>query len=472
MVKIIHCVLLGLALSVTGCQNKFSDGAELDDSQREYILSKVNNYRGLIKLYRDKLNRKEDADTRYKLAEYYYLVDDYESSRHYLQPLLTARPNEATLLLEGKNLLEQGKVSEALAAVTRALQLNPDSGEAYNIHGILLAQSGNFSAAYQAFSEARLRFVEDDIVINNLAMLAIMQEDYAAARDYLMPLYARGHSNQKTLHNLVFVLVKLQDFSGAESVLRQEKMFDNREGLLESLAQVKPRSQLQLQQKMQPGDTAAPPLAPVKATALTSPSEKPARQPAQTAAKPSKAPLAPIQTAAKLPEPSLAPAPIVQVTPPKGTAISQAAPIYSTSPVSSAGSKAKAVAPQVTETASLAVTGNLKEVSAIRAGQHQKYFRMTLESLQTINFRELNSAEKNKRIFELQNVKLGGNLLQASEKISRENRNIRKLTFYQKDIDTVLVEFEFKQPVAKTNIFRLPADKTSQERLVFDVYHG
>lgn len=253
MVKIIHAVLLSLALSITGCQNKFSDSAELDDSQREYILSKVNNYRGLIKLYREKLNRKEDIDTRYKLAEYYYLVEDYESSRHYLQPLLTSLPSEATLLLEGKNLLEQGKTSEALAVVTRALQQNPGNGEAYNVQGILLAQSGNFSAAHQAFSEARQRFVDDDIVINNLAMLAIIQEDYASARDYLMPLYARGHSNQKMLHNLVFVLVKLQDFGGAENLLREEKMFDGQEELLESLAKVKPCSQQQLQQKTHHG---------------------------------------------------------------------------------------------------------------------------------------------------------------------------------------------------------------------------
>ena len=58
------------------------------------ILSKVNNYNGLIKLYREKLSRKEDKDTRYQLAEYYYLAEDFDSSRQYLQPLIANNPDE------------------------------------------------------------------------------------------------------------------------------------------------------------------------------------------------------------------------------------------------------------------------------------------------------------------------------------------------------------------------------------------
>ncbi len=43
------------------------------------------------------------------------------------------------------------------------------------------------------------------------------------------------------LHNLVYVLVKLQDFNGAESILQQEKMADRSEGLMEATAKVNPR---------------------------------------------------------------------------------------------------------------------------------------------------------------------------------------------------------------------------------------
>lgn len=453
MVKIIPGILLSLLLVVTGCKSTLGDNAELDDNQREYILDKVNNYRGLIKLYRDKLNRKEDAQTRYKLAEFYYQVEDYESSRHFLQPLLASRPDEQTLLLESKNLLEMGKNAEALTVITRALQQNPESGEAYNIKGILLTQEGNYSAAHQAFNEARRRFVEEDIVINNLAMLAIMQEDYAAARDYLIPLYMRGQSNPKMLHNLVFVLVKLNDFSGAESILRQEKMSNDHDGLLESLAKVKPRPQQPAPQRSQERvRTMAPTTLAASAAAPT---------PANAASVP-----APVMDNKTKP---LSASPAVPVN----SAITQENPLTPL-PVLAQKKAAEEAMPAVakSENASLAVTSRLKEVSAVRAGQHHKYFRMTLESLQAINFRELNSEEKNKRLFELYNVRLGQNLLQAGEKISRDNNSIHALTFYQKDTDTVLVEFEFKQPVEKTNIFRLPANKSSRERLVFDVYQG
>jgi tight adherence protein D len=73
--KIISLTSLLALFVLCGCQSQTGSG-ELDDSQREYILSKVNNYNGLIKLYREKLSRKEDKDTRYQLAEYYYLAED------------------------------------------------------------------------------------------------------------------------------------------------------------------------------------------------------------------------------------------------------------------------------------------------------------------------------------------------------------------------------------------------------------
>ena len=145
------------------------------------------------------------------------------------------------LLLASKNLMELGNYSDAQAMVSAVLRQNPKSGEAWNMQGILLAQDGDFSGAARAFNQARQRFVDDDIVINNLAMLAIMQNDYATARDYLFSLYGRGHASQKVLHNLVYVLVKLQDFNGAESILQQEKMADRSEGLMEALAKVNPR---------------------------------------------------------------------------------------------------------------------------------------------------------------------------------------------------------------------------------------
>lgn len=433
MVKLICLTALLALFALGGCQNQTGSG-ELNDSQREYILSKVNNYNGLIKLYREKLSRKEDRDTRYRLAEYYYLAEDFDSSRQYLQPLIANNPDERALLLESKNLMELGHYSDAQAKVSRVIGQNPKSGEAWNMQGILLAQDGDFTGAARAFNQARQRFVDDDIVINNLAMLAIMQNDYATARDYLFSLYSRGHASQKVLHNLVYVLVKLQDFNGAESILQQEKMADRSEGLMEALAKVNPRPLV----RSAASSTPAP-------VSIAKGAARPVKQEARADVSP----------------------PVVR------TAAAEPTPVSTEDEIARLLANQPSTKPAgLSERASLALTRGLKDVAVVRAGRHPGYFRMTLESRQAINFRELPSADKNKRIFELHNVRLGPALLRAANDIPREYSNINKLTFYQNQTDAVLIEFEFSHPLAKTNVFRLAGNKVPGERLVFDIYYG
>jgi len=440
----ISCLVLTLAaLVISGCQDSLFDDKKIDQRQKEYILSKVNNYQGMIQLYRDKLSQKDERDTRYRLAELYYQVEDYESSRHYLKPLLVSAEEEKGWLLEGKNLLETGNTAEALAAIERVQRLNPDNGEAWNLRGVLLAQSGDFALAEQAFREARLRFVDDNIVLNNLAMLAIMQEDYAIARDYLMPVYARGNISQKMLHNMVFVLVKLQDFQGAEEILRQDKMYSNRDGLLESLARVEPRPQQQLR------ETAA-------IHNMFSPAGVTAVQPAEQV------------EAEKMPDKSVAQiAPQLKAEP----TVAATLPVAEVMPPAAVASSAVTASP-VAERASLAVTGNLREISVIRAGQHTAWFRITLESSHAINYREVAASEKNRRTFELYNVKIDTKMLDAAQRITSRYKEISKLRFYQRDIDTTLMEVDFNCDVNQAKISRLIKNKKAQERLVFDIFYG
>ncbi|MGL9733715.1 MAG: tetratricopeptide repeat protein [Symbiopectobacterium sp.] len=98
------------------------------------------------------------------------------------------------LLLEGKNLLEQGHISEALYIVRAALNKNHENGQALNTQCVLMTQQGNYLAAKVSFDKARTHFVDKDKVINNLAVLAIMQEDYPTAMGYLLPLYVRRYT--------------------------------------------------------------------------------------------------------------------------------------------------------------------------------------------------------------------------------------------------------------------------------------
>lgn len=417
--------LLSLCL-ISGCQRSSFNEQRVDHRQKEYLLTKVNNYQGLISLYRDKLSQKDERNTRYRLAELYYQVEDYESSRHYLKPLLENSREEKGWLLESKNLLEMGKTEEALAAVERVQKMAPDSGEAWNLRGVLLAQSGEFQLAEQAFEEARLRFVEDRIVLNNLAMLAIMQENYQVARDYLMPLYARGNISQKMLHNLVFVLVKLHDFQGAEAILRQEKMVANRDGLLESLARVNPRSAQQLRTRAT-GKAALASLSVAKATA----------EPRAEEVKPSVPPLATATAKAR-----------------------DSAPIQTNMPVPTLGQVA------------LPVAGQLREISVLRVGQHSTYFRIALESTHAINYREIAVPETNRRVFELYNVSIGSKILSTTQHIAAGNNDIKNVSFSQKDANTMMMTLDFRRDVNRAKVFRLGKTKNAKERLIFDVFYG
>lgn len=47
-----------LLLLLVGCQGRLNNDNKLDENEQEYILSKVNNYQGLLKLYREKLSKK------------------------------------------------------------------------------------------------------------------------------------------------------------------------------------------------------------------------------------------------------------------------------------------------------------------------------------------------------------------------------------------------------------------------------
>ncbi|MGL9720943.1 tetratricopeptide repeat protein [Symbiopectobacterium sp.] len=391
MGKLVHVLLLLSVFFLEGCVTKSGNHNAIDEEQKEFILTKMNDFQGLIKLYREKLNRKEDKKTRYILANHYHSAMDYESSRHYLAPLLVDNPDENILLLEGKNLLEQGHIAEALDKVRAALNKNPENGEALNTQGVLLAQQGNYLAAKVSFDKARTHFVDEDKVINNLAMLAIMQEDYPTARGYLAPLYARGYTGENLLHNLVFVLVKMRDFEGAEAVLHRAKNVDISDGLLESLSKIKPRSQRQLQQR-----------------------ELLAKQ---------------------------------DVSIKKGQDDEDATPAL---PLSKEHNN---------------------EIIAVRAGQHEKYFRMAMESRERIAVKELGDRALNQIVYELQGVTASDDILRIGNNLMADG-NVRSISIAHKDKNTILVKFLLKKKMDKLKVFHLEAEKSAPERLVFDFYHG
>ncbi|EHI7576298.1 hypothetical protein J9T05_005059, partial [Salmonella enterica] len=212
----------------------------LDNNDKEYILTKVNNYQGLIQFYREQLSKKDTTEVRFKLCEIYNKVNDIPSSQSCLRELLNNSPTDKSYLLAAKNYLILEDDDSALVMVNKALEKEPNSGSAYNVRGEILARKGAYYEAKKDFEKARSLFVAEDIVNNNLAMLAILEQDYSLAYSYLMPLYSRGYNSPEIVHNLIFVLIKKGDYITADSLINQNSLDDRTGTLVSRLADINP----------------------------------------------------------------------------------------------------------------------------------------------------------------------------------------------------------------------------------------
>lgn len=212
----------------------------IDSSEANYqeeILLKVKNYGGLISLYRSWLKQKEDPQTRLKLANYYSLAGDAGSSLYTLRPLLK-HPTIPVSTLQARNLLELGQYSEAIKVTDKLIQGEPGDAEAWNLRGIAQAQHGQLQEGLYSLEKSRSLFIADEVIINNLAMLAMIEHRYQDAVALLLPQYLRGHKHEQLLHNLVLSLVKTGETRYAREILLHENLSRNPEVLTEALTQL------------------------------------------------------------------------------------------------------------------------------------------------------------------------------------------------------------------------------------------
>lgn len=230
---------------LTGCTGGLSNSTDSD--QKEYILTQLNDYQGLIEIYRNKLSVKDNDDERYHLSQLYNKIGDYSSSNIYLSPLVDNNKDKKYLLLQAKNYIELGQENNAEPILKELLLKDGSNGELWNLQGVLFAQQGHYSEAISSFEKARGLFYNEEIVINNIAMMEILQQNYQKARDYLLSLYSRKKYQQQTVYNLVYTLVKTNDYASARKVIIDEKLSpSNPDALIHSLANLSPREQFHI----------------------------------------------------------------------------------------------------------------------------------------------------------------------------------------------------------------------------------
>jgi len=238
--------LFVVTVVLTGCSTDLSK-ATVDD-QKEYILTQLNDYQGLIEISRKKLSANDNDEERFNLSQLYYKTGDYSSSNIYLEPLVIKSKNEKYRLLQAKNHLELGQEEECEKVLNDLLAKDNSNGELWNLKGSLLAQQGKYNEAIKSFERARGLFYNENIVINNLAMMAILQQDYPTARNYLLSLYSRKQYKPQTIYNLVYTLVKMNDYESAKKIIKDERIYSGDvEQLFHALANLSPKEKFNLE---------------------------------------------------------------------------------------------------------------------------------------------------------------------------------------------------------------------------------
>ncbi|WP_158784044.1 tetratricopeptide repeat protein [Pantoea sp. BAV 3049] len=238
------CLLCSLLLLTAGCQpvgyrHDGSSGVENRKiADKEQLLLRTKNYESLIALTRDSLKKKEDPEVRFRLAEYYFLAGNYNSSLHYLLVSLNKNPSPRVYLLQSKNLTAQQNYDAALKFTDMVIQKEPANGEALNLRGVILAQKGDLPQAMASFEQARNAFYPEEKAINNIALVHIADRRYSQAIQLLLPVYLRGYRDNHLTHNLIFALVKAGDLRYAKEIIKRENITRYPDTLIAALFEV------------------------------------------------------------------------------------------------------------------------------------------------------------------------------------------------------------------------------------------
>ncbi|WP_085246772.1 tetratricopeptide repeat protein [Gilliamella mensalis] len=222
-----------------GCQNSTLK-YDLNEQQKIYIHETTKNYGGLIEIYKQRLQHSDSEDTRYKLAQIYYLSNDFGAAKRVLTPVLSTTKNDSILVLYGHVESRLGNNDVALEYLNKAIAINHKNGEAYNVKGIVLLKKRQYDAARYSFNLARENFYDENKVTNNLAMLSILNKEYNEAYKHLNILYTKGYRDQTILHNLLYTLVKLNKMQLAKSFCIGHRLSNDPEILIQELKQIEP----------------------------------------------------------------------------------------------------------------------------------------------------------------------------------------------------------------------------------------
>lgn len=118
-------------------------------------------------------------------------------------------------LANGRELLQKGRINEAIAELSTATSLDPKLAEAHNLLGVAFAQKGMQELAKESYEHAVKAEPDDAQTLNNLGFSLYQSGNYRAAVDRLKRAAKLAPTDDRILNNLGLALCRIGKFEDA-----------------------------------------------------------------------------------------------------------------------------------------------------------------------------------------------------------------------------------------------------------------
>ena len=118
-------------------------------------------------------------------------------------------------LEQGRDLLNQGMLNEAIAHLSLAASQDPNLAEAHNLLGVAFEGKGLSDFAEQSFMTALKLDKKNPEILNNLGFLLYRHGDYKGALEHLKKAARLAPDNSRILNNLAMTQSQLGKFDDA-----------------------------------------------------------------------------------------------------------------------------------------------------------------------------------------------------------------------------------------------------------------
>lgn len=163
-----------------------------------------------------------NLDAEIRRAQLLRVQGDFAGAVHVLSQLMLVAPDDPRVVGEyGKVLAQQGRSSDALAFLSRAIELQADNWTLYSALGVTYDQLDERERAETAYKRALALKPDEPTVLNNYAVSQMLAGNLDRAADLLHQAAAHGGDYPKIANNLDMIAqMRAKRGGGPESAIK------------------------------------------------------------------------------------------------------------------------------------------------------------------------------------------------------------------------------------------------------------